>query len=411
MTTDGFSRKQLQVIAFPQTQYDALICDGAVRSGKTSVMSVAFLLWAMRDFNNCSFAFCGKTVQTVTRNVIKPLLAMPYLRNRFKMHFSRSTNEMVVSRGDVTNTFYVYGGKDESSYMLVQGITLAGVFLDEVALMARSFVEQAVARCSVEGSKFWFNCNPDSPEHWFYKEWIQQPKEKNALHLHFSMHDNPSLSEKMIARYESLYSGVFYMRYILGLWVVAQGLVYSEFGEENITDERPEGAEYYVSIDYGTLNPFSAGLWSVTGGEAVRIKEYYYSGRETNIQKTDEEYCDEIKRLTEGYQIKSIVVDPSAASFIAALRKKGFHVRKANNDVLDGIRATATMLKSGAIKIHRSCVSSIREFGVYAWDDKSSVDKVIKDNDHAMDDIRYFVYTVMKHKVKKNVYHSLWAVD
>lgn len=411
MKTDGFSRKQLQVLAFPHMGYDALICDGAVRSGKTSVMSVAFLLWAMRDFNGHNFAFCGKTVQTVIRNVVKPILHMPYLKKRFRMKFSRSTNELTVSRGDVTNTFYIYGGKDESSYMLIQGITLAGVFLDEVALMTRSFVEQAVARCSVEGSKFWFNCNPDSPEHWFYKEWLCKADEKNALHLHFTMKDNPSLSDKMIARYESLYSGVFHMRYILGLWVVAQGLVYSEFGEDNITDEQPIGAEYYVSVDYGTLNPFSAGLWSVTGGKAVRIKEYYYSGRETAIQKTDEEYCDEIERLTEGYRIKSVIVDPSAASFITALRKRGFHVRKANNDVLDGIRATATMLQAGDIAVHRSCVNAIREFGVYAWDDKSSVDKVIKDNDHAMDDIRYFVYTVMKHKVKKNVYHSLWAVD
>lgn len=411
MKTDGFSRKQLQVLAFPHMGYDALICDGAVRSGKTSVMSVAFLLWAMRDFNGHNFAFCGKTVQTVVRNVVKPLLHMPYLKKRFRMKFSRSTNELIVSRGDVTNTFYIYGGKDESSYMLIQGITLAGVFLDEVALMTRSFVEQAVARCSVEGSKFWFNCNPDSPEHWFFKEWILKADDKNALHLHFTMKDNPSLSDKMIQRYESLYSGVFYQRYILGLWVVAQGLVYSEFGEDNITDERPKGAEYYVSVDYGTLNPFSAGLWAVTGGKAVRIKEYYYSGRETSIQKTDEEYCDEIERLTDGYQIKSVIVDPSAASFITALRKRKYHVRKANNDVLDGIRATATMLQAGDISIHRSCTNAIREFGVYAWDDKSSVDKVIKDNDHAMDEIRYFVYTVMKHKVKKNVYHSLWAVD
>ena len=408
---NNFSRKQLQVIAFPQTEYDALICDGAVRSGKTSVMSVAFLLWAMRDFNGCNFAFCGKTVQTVIRNVVKPLIHMPYLKKRFNMKFSRSTNELIVSRGEVTNTFYIYGGKDESSYMLIQGITLAGVFLDEVALMTRSFVEQAVARCSIEGSKYWFNCNPDSPEHWFYKEWILESDKKNALHLHFTMQDNPSLSERMIQRYESLYSGVFYMRYIQGLWVVAEGLVYSEFGEENITDERPDGAEYYISIDYGTLNPFSAGLWSVTGGKAVRIKEYYYSGRETSIQKTDEEYCDEIDKLAKGYTIKSVIVDPSAASFIAALRRRKYHVRKANNDVLDGIRATATMLKNGDILIHRSCVNAIREFGVYAWDDKSSVDKVIKDNDHAMDDIRYFVYTVMKHKVKKNIYHSLWAVD
>jgi PBSX family phage terminase large subunit len=188
--------------------------------------------------------------------------------------------------------------------------------------------------------------------------------------------------------------------------VLAEGLVY-QFGEDNITDEQPRGAEYYISVDYGTLNAFSAGLWSITGDKATRIKEYYYSGRDEQVLKTDEEYCDEIDKLAEGYIIEKIVVDPSAASFIAALRSRGYAVLKANNDVLDGIRCVSSLLKNNNIKIHRFCSDCIREFGLYSWDDRSSVDSVIKENDHSMDDLRYFAYTVMRHKLKGGYLRTL----
>jgi PBSX family phage terminase large subunit len=197
-----------------------------------------------------------------------------------------------------------------------------------------------------------------------------------------------------------MYTGVFYNRYILGEWCVAEGLVY-DFGEDNIVDEIPSNGEYYISVDYGTMNPFSAGLWCVLGDKATRIKEYYYNGREKAVQRTDEDYCDAVEELAKGYNIRQVIVDPSAASFIAALRKRGFTIRKANNDVLDGIRRTAVYLKNGNIKIHRSCVDSIAEFGLYRWDDKATADTVIKENDHAMDDIRYFCNTIMKNKVRK----------
>jgi PBSX family phage terminase large subunit len=252
---------------------------------------------------------------------------------------------MTVSDGDNENVFEIFGGKDEASFMLIQGRTLAGVLFDEVALQPRSFVEQACARCSVDGSKMWFNCNPESPQHWFYKEWICDLKRHNAIRLHFQLEDNPSLSAKIIERYKSQYTGVFYNRYILGEWCIAEGLVY-EFGEDNIVDDIPMGGEYYISIDYGTQNPFSAGLWCVLGDKAVRIKEYYYNGRAKGVQRTDEEYCDDIEKLAKGYDIRKVVVDPSASSFIASLRKRGFYIRKANNDVLDGIRKTAVYLKT-----------------------------------------------------------------
>ena len=387
-------------MAFPYTKYDALICDGAIRSGKTVFMMLSFIDDAMRRYSGQRFGICGKTVDSTIKNIIAPYLELTYAKEKYRLQWKRSEKLLIVAQGKKQNVFEVFGGKDESSYMLIQGRTLAGILVDEVALQPRSFVEQAVARCSVTGSKLWFNCNPDSPQHWFYTEWIQNAKARNALHLHFLLEDNPSLDEAVVNRYKTLYTGVFYQRYILGLWVLAEGLVY-DFAEEHITDEKPRGAEYFISIDYGTLNPFSAGLWSVTGNKAVRIKEYYYDGRNKKRQLTDDEYCEEVKALAGDQEISRVIVDPSAASFITALKRRGYRVQQADNAVLDGIRRTAAYLKNGNIKIHRSCVDSIREFGLYRWDEKQSEDRVTKENDHAMDDIRYFCNTVMRRKVRE----------
>lgn len=396
-------RQKLAMLWWQQPKFldrDAIICDGSIRSGKTVSMAVGFILWSMSRFNGQTFGICGRTIQSLRRNVIIHL--SDWVPPDLHIEEKQQEHKLIVSDGcGRENVYYLFGGRDESSYTLVQGITLAGALLDEVALMPQSFVEQVTARCSVDGSKLWFNCNPGGPEHWFNKKWVLAAKEMNALHVHFTMSDNLSLAPKIRERYERMYTGVFYQRYILGLWVLAEGLVY-EFGEDNITDFRPEGAEYYISVDYGTRNPCSAGLWSVTGDKAVRIKEYYYSGRESNRNKTDEEHCDAIEDLARGYTIKRVIVDPSAASFITSLKKRKFKVLAANNNVLDGIRRTATYLKDGNIKIHRSCIDSIREFGLYCWDEKKNDDSVVKENDHAMDDIRYFCNTIMRYKVKKN---------
>jgi PBSX family phage terminase large subunit len=390
------SAKQKKILAFPYSKYDALICDGAVRSGKTSIMMWAFVDWAMREFSGQRFGICGKTVDSASKNIIVPFISMSLAKERYTLRWRRADKILEVRRGAVTNFFEVFGGKDESSFMLIQGRTLAGVLLDEVALMPRSFVEQALTRCSVDGARLWFSCNPDSPQHWFYLEWIKRHKERNALYLHFALTDNPSLTEARIKFYETSFSGVFYDRYVRGLWVVAEGLVYPHFGEQCITDEEPPSGRYYISVDYGTLNPFSAGLWCVTKNGATRIREYYYSGRGTNAQKTDEEYYQDLVSLADGYNVDYVVVDPSAASFITTVFRHGkFHVVKANNDILDGIRRTSVYLKNGKLKIHRSCKDSIREFGLYRWDEDSTVDKVIKEDDHAMDDIRYFCNTIL----------------
>ena len=391
------SEKQKKILAFPYSKYDALICDGAVRSGKTSIMMWAFVDWAMREFDGQRFGICGKTVDSATKNIVVPFISMTLAKERYVMRWRRADKVLEVRRGGATNYFEVFGGKDESSYALIQGRTLAGVLLDEVALMPRSFAEQALTRCSVDGAKMWFSCNPESPQHWFYTEWIKRAEERNALHLHFEMSDNPGLPQKTLERYQAMFAGVFYDRYIRGLWVVAEGLVYQIFDPaKHVTNELPDRGRYYISVDYGTLNPFSAGLWCLKDGVATRIREFYYSGR-AGRQLTDSEYYEKLEELAGGLPIERIVIDPSAASMITEIiRRDKYPVIKAVNDVIPGISYTAALLQAGRIKIGSLCKDAIREFGLYRWDEDSPTDKVIKEDDHAMDDIRYFCYTILR---------------
>lgn len=407
MTFEKLSQKQKTVLCWchdKENKYSAIICDGAVRSGKTSIMIVSFILWAMRYFDDANFAICGKTVRSADRNIIVPLYSATDITEYYDVSYTRSTNVLTVAGQGRKNRFYIFGGRDESSYALIQGMTLSGVFLDEVALMPRSFVEQAVARTlSVAESKLWFNCNPESPMHWFYLEWIKHAEEKNALHLHFLMQDNPIMTKSAIERAESLYQGVFYDRYIKGLWVQAEGLIYPEQarGAGVVPTAERKYSTYYVSIDYGTVNPCSMGLWGycVSDGVWYRVREYYFNSRTAGYQKTDEEYLNEYKKLTDGLNIKAVVVDPSAASFIATLRRSNIRAVSADNSVVTGIRNTANAFKEGKIKINDCCKDCIRELGLYCWDEKSAEDKPIKENDHAMDDMRYFVQTILSRPI------------
>ena len=371
---------------------DGIIGDGSIRSGKTISMAVGFIMWAMTRFNDQNFAICGKTIESLRRNVTNNIPI--WLLGIFEFRERRTENKIIVTAGGVSNNFYLFGGRDESSYQLIQGITLAGVLLDEVALMPRSFVEQALSRCSVPGSKFWFNCNPEGPNHWFYQEWILKNKERNILRLHFTMNDNYSLSSEIKHRYENMYSGVFYDRYIRGLWVVAEGLIYTMFNPDyHVVQDVPRPYDkYYISCDYGTINPFSAGLWGHHNGVWYRIKEYYFDSRKEQRQKTDAEYYEDLVRLAGNLPISKVIVDPSAASFMEVVRRGGrFVVEPASNRVLDGIRDVSTALKQGKIFICSGCKDCIREFQLYRWDDKSTEDKPLKVDDHSMDDVRYFV--------------------
>lgn len=424
-------------MAFPFTKYDALIADGAIRSGKTSFMAIAFVDDAMRRYSRQRFAICGKTVESAIKNIVEPYLGVKAAREKYHISWRRADKTMVITQGKRQNIFEIFGGKDESSFALIQGRTLAGVMFDEVALQTRSFVEQAMARCSVEGSRYWFNCNPDSPNHWFYKEWIKETQRHNALYLHFELDDNPALSQAIKDRYRATYSGVFYDRYIKGLWAAADGIIYPMFhkGKHMVKSKPRPYSKYYVSIDYGTSNPTSMGLWGAYGGKWYRIADSYYDGREQNPPhprrsvngckfgfaklaevSTKAEVtaslpqanlwphtvglvAENIKMQNPFAAVQAVIVDPSAVSFIQTIKRHGrFRVKPAENDVVEGIRNTATELNAKRLLFCDCCHNIFEEFGAYVWDKKASErgeDKPVKQSDHAMDDMRYFVNTVI----------------
>ena len=407
-----FSPKQRTVLRWwnqtsPHRDRDAIICDGAVRSGKTLSLGLSFIFWAMVRFRRQQFALCGKTTESVRRNLLSSVL--PVLEELgFCWEEKVSRNQIKFQFAGVENTFFLFGGKDEGSAALIQGVTLAGVLLDEVALMPRSFVEQACARCSVTGAKFWFSCNPEGPAHWFYQEWICKAEERNALHLRFFMEDNPTLSDETRQRYERAFQGAFYRRFVLGEWTAAEGLVY-DFFDQTMVQPVPQGTaqRWIISCDYGTLNPTSLGLWGKFGPTWYRVQEYYYDARAEKRQQTDQEYARQLARLAGDRPIEAVVADPSAASFLEVLRREGWHVRKAKNEVLSGIRLTADALKDGKIVICTPCTDAIREFSAYCWDLTSGDrDKVRKQFDHAMDEIRYFVATVVAPEEQKDTFFA-----
>jgi len=406
-----FSIKQLKVLKWwmdPKVKdMDGMIADGAIRSGKTLVMSLSFVIWAMTSFKNQNFGMCGKTIGSFRRNVLMVLKLMLWSRG-YQVKDHRADNLLSVFKGGIENNFYIFGGKDESSQDLIQGITLAGLFCDEVALMPESFVNQATGRCSVDGSNFWFNCNPEGPYHWFKVNWIDKRKEKKLIYLHFTMDDNLSLTERIKERYRSMYSGVFYKRYILGKWTVAEGLIYDMFDKEkHMMNEIKDTMlpEYYVSCDYGTQNATVFLLWHKSAkGTWICEKEYYYSGRDKQKQKTDSEYADDLKTFIGDIAIKAIILDPSAASFKAELKKRGYKVKKAKNDVANGIRFVSTCLNQLLILFMKECKNTEKEFSSYVWDSKASErgeDKPLKENDHCMDAVRYFCYTIIRKEVKR----------
>ncbi|MDO4680918.1 MAG: PBSX family phage terminase large subunit [Aerococcus sp.] len=402
-----FSKKQKQVLTWwvdtsPVHGCEGLIADGAIRSGKTLSMSLSFVMWAMNDFKEQNFGMAGKTIGSFRRNVLVTLKWMLTSRG-YQVSDRRGDNLVIISRGKVTNYFYLFGGKDERSQDLIQGVTLAGMFFDEVALMPQSFVNQATGRLSVAGSKMWFNCNPSGPYHYFKTDWIDQKDKKQLLYLHFSMDDNLSLSEAIKQRYRSMYSGVFYDRYILGHWTVAEGIIYDMFDEDrHVQSVQPNPNQpAYLSIDYGTQNATVFLLWQQLAGKWCCVKEYYYSGRTEQRQKTDVEYANDLEQFTAGFRIKKIIIDPSAASFIAEIKKRGFTIKRAKNDVLDGIRLVGSLLNEDKLLFSPACANTLKEFHAYVWDDKAVArgeDKPVKENDHAMDAMRYFAMSVLRKK-------------
>ncbi len=362
---------------------------GATRSGKTYLDFRWMIPIRIRERigKDGLSVILGVTKSTIERNVLEPM------RNLY--------GDTLVGTISSDNTVWLFGEKcyclgaeKVSQVSKIRGASIKYCYGDEVADWSEEVFELLKSRLDKEYSCFDGTFNPQYPGHWL-KQFLDS--DADIFSQTYTIDDNPFLPEAFVENLKREYRDtVFYDRYILGQWALAEGLVYPHFGESCITDEEPLAGRYYISVDYGTLNPFSAGLWCVTKQGAVRIKEYYYSGRGTQEQLTDEEYYQAIRELANGYNVDYVVIDPSAASFITTVfRHNEFHVVKANNDVMDGIRRTSVYLKSGKLKIHRRCKDAIREFGLYRWDEDSTVDKVIKADDHAMDDIRYFANTIL----------------
>ncbi len=392
-----YSPKQQRVLSWWRTpevrsRYDAIICDGAVRSGKTTCTALSFALWGLCCQPGQNLALCGKTIGSLRRNLADQLFAQ-LGRLGCTVKEKRAENRADVTMGSQSVRFYLFGGRDESSAALIQGMTLAGVLFDEVALMPRSFVEQALARCSVQGATFWFSCNPEHPEHWFYKEWIQNREQHRALYLHFTMEDNPGLAPEVRQRFRRSYSGSFYRRFVLGEWTAPVGQVYDMFCPERHIQRVPEAgcSRYVISCDYGTVNPMSMGLWGWCQGRWQRLAESYYNPGTAGCRRTDEQHYQELCRLAGERPIEAVVVDPSAASFIGCIQQHGrFSVVRAENDVAAGIAAVSRWLAEERLGIDPGCRDCIREFSLYCWE-KNGRERPRKEYDHAMDDLRYFV--------------------
>ncbi|RKX53695.1 MAG: PBSX family phage terminase large subunit [Thermotoga sp.] len=388
-----FSRKQKQLLFWwtedsPHKDKDTVIADGSIRSGKTIAMIASFLMWSQYTFSGEDFILAGKTIGALKRNVIKPMLQILNTW-QWEYKYNRSENYIIIG----SNTYYMFGANNEASQDVLQGLTAAGALADEVTLFPENFVEQMIGRCSVEGSKIFMNCNPGSPFHYVKTEFIDKATEKQVYHLHFTLDDNLTLSERIKERYRKMFTGLFYKRYILGLWVLAEGVIYDMFDtDKHVIQEIPECDEYIVSIDYGTGNPTVFLLIGIKDGKYYVMDEYYYSGRDKGRQKTDSEYADDFKEFVKGRRISAIYADPSAASFITELRKRGHYVIPADNAVLDGIRYVANLISQNRLFVHEKCRNTITEFTVYSWDPKAAQrgeDKPLKEHDHTMDALRY----------------------
>lgn len=399
-----FSLKQKKLLNWweegsPHKNKDIVLADGAIRSGKTIAMICSFLRWSMKNFQGESFILAGKSIGALKRNVLKPMFQ---ILEAWGIRYEYNRSEHFITIG--SNTYYCFGANNEASQDVLQGLTAAGALADEVALFPQSFVDQMIGRCSVDGAKIFMNCNPRGPYHYMKIEFIDKRWEKQIYYLHFTMDDNLSLSEKVRERFRRMFSGVFFKRYILGLWVMAEGIIYDMFDEDKhkVPTVIRAYTEYYVSSDYGTQNPTTFGLWGKYAGKWYKVKEYYYSGKDKGKQKTDEEYYQDLEKFIGKIKIKAVIVDPSAASFIATIKKYNkFRVRLAKNDVLEGIRNVATALNNLMIFYNDCCFNSFQEFFSYVWDEKAAErgeDKPIKQNDHCMDGDRYFVNTILFHK-------------
>jgi PBSX family phage terminase large subunit len=404
-----FSEKQIQVLGFPNVNKDAIICDGAVRSGKSSVISISYIIWAMTNFSNSNFGVCSKSVRSAERNIIKPLQNIKYMNDNYDMKYTISTSMLTITRGSVTNYFYVFGGKDESSYSTIQGITLAGVFLDEVVLMPESFVNQALARCSIRGSKYWFSCNPEGPNHWFYKEWILKAEEKNSLYLHFTLDDNPSLDDTIKKRYHKMYSGVFYERYILGKWVRAEGIIYRDFADNPnsyIIDKVPNDLIMInAGVDFGgtkSAHAFVATGFTTNFEQAIVL----YTERipdELSTHELEDRYATFVTMINRTYgKFFNTRADSAEPVLIRGLKNKAMELglrtsvkRALKKPIKDRIELVVKLLGENRLKLLRNTTIELQDaLKMTVWDPKKEDVRLDDGVTSSIDIIDAFEYSI-----------------
>lgn len=375
------------------------ILEGSVRSGKTWVTLVLWAFWVTTMPEDASYLMVAKTLTSLRRNcldLLEKLVGPKHFTYNLSKKEARLFGRLV----------YLEGVSDARAESKIRGMTLQGALCDELTLFTEDFFAMLLSRLSMPGAKLFGSTNPDNPGHWLMKNYILRQDELDMLVMKFLIDDNPALDPEYVKQLKREYTGVFYRRYILGEWCVAEGLVYPMFNGSSIAKDEPrEYEKYVISMDYGIQNPTAMLLWGLCGGVWYAVKEYYHSGRETNDQKTDQQYYDELVKLAGGLPIFRVIIDPSAASFITlADQKRQFKLWDADNAVLEGIQHVAQCLNDGTLKINDCCKRTIQEFGAYAWDDKAKEDKVLKVNDHAMDGIRYFVQTMQIWRKKNKIY-------
>jgi len=388
------SKKQIESIVESDARIN--IWEGAVRAGKSFSCLLRWIEFILKGPEG-EMMICGRTEDSIVRNIIRPMQRlvgsdMVYMPGKREV---RLWNKII----------YVVGANDERAAWKIQGSTLVGALVDEITILPESFFKMLLSRLSVPGAKLFGTTNPDSPFHWFKKQYLDRLEYPHLKVFKFLIDDNPSLEKLFVDNLKKEYVGLWYERYIEGKWVLSEGTVYDFFSrEQHIIPSPPGRADWYiVGVDYGTSNPTvytMIGYSSKTFPNIWLEKEYYWDSRKEMKQKVDTEYVEDLKKFVDGYNVKYIYIDPSAVSIRIELYRYGFRgIMEANNDVLDGIRFHAKFLNNGTFKICAGCVNSIHEYATYRWDQKASLrgeDKPLKENDHCMDSIRYALYTHFK---------------
>ena len=397
----SFSKKQREYFDNANRRWN--FKTGATRSGKT-YMDYFVIPKRIRARIGMPglVVILGVTKSTIERNILEPM------RQIWGTELVGEINSQNICYlfGE---RVYCLGAEKISQVSKLRGASIKYVYGDEVADWNQEVFEMLKSRLDKPYSCFDGALNPQGPNHWL-KAFIDSP-EFDIYCQKYTIFDNPFLDPDFVKNLCKEYQGsVYYARYILGEWALAEGLVYPMFKEAvNIVETVGGPGNYYISVDYGTKNPTAMGLWRIDGSTAVMEAEYYYDGRASGKQKTDEEYYNDLEKFAGSKKITKIIIDPSAASFKETIRRKGrFAVVDAKNSVLDGIRFTSTMINNGQVKIHKSCKETRREFAEYRWDEKSNEDAVIKENDHSMDQMRYLCFTLRGLLNTKGKYNSLW---